>query len=169
MCRFLVCGLTSVTRPPGRLSPSGGRRVSDNNALLMLRCVASAFRALLRPAESAAAGDGEPSEPLTALMASKPVESVSEIDKVLAHLKEREPSSADAASLAQLQHLAQWVTDLCLQSIAALTDGRHKQVRAGLTGWDGAALTGRSKHKQVRAELIGWAGVVPTEIGPCRN
>ena len=113
----------------------------------MLRCVASAFRALLRPAESVTAagtGDGEPSEPLTALMASKPVESVSEIDKVLAHLKEREPSSADAASLAQLQHLAQWVTDLCLQSVASLTDGRHKQVTAPADGshWGGTVPAG---------------------------
>ena len=100
----------------------------------MLRCVASAFRALLRPTEPAGGGGGggeaEPSEPLTARMVSKPVEAVVEIDKV-AHLKERElqvVSSADPASLAQLQHLAQWVADLCLQSVAALTDGRHKQV-----------------------------------------
>ncbi|XP_043215898.1 mediator of RNA polymerase II transcription subunit 16-like [Amphibalanus amphitrite] len=112
-----------------RLLPSGSRRVTDNNALLMLRCVASAFRALLRPTESSlstSGGDGEPSESLTAFMASN---LATEIDKVLlAHPKEGDPGSADAASLAQLQHLAQWVADLCLQSIAALTDGRHKQV-----------------------------------------
>ena len=137
--------------------------MGDNNAQLMLRCVASAFRALLRPAESvsAAAGDGEPSEPLTAFMASKPVESVTEIDKVLGHLKEREPSSADAASLAQLQHLAQWVTDLCLQGIASLTDGRHKQVSMADTDsstWQTQTYQD-GRHRQVRtADKTGQYG-----------
>ncbi|XP_037090872.1 mediator of RNA polymerase II transcription subunit 16-like [Pollicipes pollicipes] len=113
-----------------RLFPAGCRRLADNNALLMLRCVASSFRALLRPGEPSPAADADPSETLNALMTSKPVESVLEIDKVLAHLKERDPGSVDLGSLAQLQHLVQWVADICLQLLGSLTDGRQKQVGA---------------------------------------
>lgn len=98
-----------------RCLSNGQNKAGDCSALLMLNAIATAFKSMLRPADLSSQDRG-PAENLSAILASKNVDNITDI---MIHLENKE-FIVEPVTLQSMQQLIQWVADYSLYLLASI-------------------------------------------------